>query len=150
MYIYGTWIRSVVLIIDHYTYWPCSTGITILFTWPQQQQQQQHPIYYGPRLCRDEEGPRLRRDGEGPLHPIEWVRRDQKIRTGCAPRGELNSQQGDHVPMVQKRSGRPMPVSGPRYHDAQDYRKSPQPQQQLSHQSREHNNNNNNNDKDNR
>ena len=37
----------------------------------------------------------LRRDWEGPPDPIEWVRRDQKIRTGCTPRGELKSQQGE-------------------------------------------------------
>ena len=58
----------------------------------QQQQQQQHPDYSGPRL---------RRDGEDTRDTIEWVRRDQRIRTGCTPRGELNSQQGDHAPMVQ-------------------------------------------------
>ena len=75
---------------------------------------------------------RLRSDGEGPLDLIEWVRRDQKIRTGCTPRGELNSQQGNHAPMVQKRSGRPTPFFGP--HNARDYRKSPQPQQQQHHQ----------------
>ena len=61
--------------------------------------------------------------------PCEWVRRDQKIGTGCTPRGGLNSQQGGHALMVQKRSDRPMRVSGLQFHDAQDYRKSPQPQQ---------------------
>ena len=81
-------------------------------------QRQQHPIYYGQRL---------RRDGEGPLDPIEWVRRDQKIRTGCTPRGELNiNRNGNHAPMVQKRCGRPTPVSGSQCHDARDYRKSRQ------------------------
>ena len=70
-----------------------------------EQQQQQQPFYSGPGL---------RRDGEGPLDPIEWVQRDQKIRTGGIPRGELNSQQGDHAPVVQKRNGRPTSVSGPR------------------------------------
>ena len=67
-----------------------------------------------------------------PHDPIEWVLRDQKIGTGCTPRGGLNSQQGDDVPIVQKRSGRPTPVSRPQCHDTRDYRKSPQPQQQLS------------------
>ena len=76
-----------------------------------------HPIYFYQRL---------RRDGEGPFDPIEWVQRDQKNRTGCTPRRELNSQQGDHASMVQKRrSIRHTPVSGPRCHDARDYRKSP-------------------------
>ena len=75
-------------------------------------------------------GPPLRREGGGPLNPIEWVQRDQKIRTGCTPCGELNSQQGDQHPLGQKRSGQPKPVSAPQCHDAQDYRKSPQPQQQ--------------------
>ena len=65
----------------------------------------------------------------GPHDPIEWVRRDQKIGTGCTPRGGLNSQQGDHALMVQKRNGRSTPVSGPQFHDAQDYHKSPRPQQ---------------------
>ena len=64
-----------------------------------------------------------------PLDPIAWVRRDQKIWIGCTPRGELNSQQGDYAPIVQKRSGRPTPVSGPQCQDARDYRKSPQLQQ---------------------
>ena len=44
------------------------------------------------------------------------------------PSRRLNSQQGDHAPMVQKRSDRPRrvsPVSRSRCHDAQDYRKSP-------------------------
>ena len=66
---------------------------TIQHTVEQQQQQQQLHIYSGPRL---------RRDGEGSLDPIEWMRRDQKIRTGCTTRGEINSQQGDLAPMVQK------------------------------------------------
>ena len=94
----------------------------------QQQQQQQHPIYSGPRL---------RRDGKDPLDPIEWVRRDEKIRTGCTPRGELNSQQGDHAPMVQKRSGRRMPVARPQCNglpqvDPASTTTSQQQQQQLT------------------
>ena len=42
------------------------------------------------------------------------------IGTGCTPREELNSQQGEYSPMVQKRSGRPTPVFRPQYHDVQD------------------------------
>ena len=66
-------------------------------------------------------------------------RPENSDRVHCTPRRELNSQQGDHAPTVQKRSGRPTPVfstndSGPQCHDSRDNRKSPQPQQQ-SHQS---------------
>ena len=62
-------------------------------------------------------------------HPQQQQQQHENV-----PRGELNCQWGDHATVVQKRSGRPMPVSSPQCRDAQNYRKSTQPQQ-LPYQS---------------
>ena len=54
----------------------------------------------------------LCRDGEGPLDPIEWVLRDQIIRTGCTLAENLIANRGTMHPWCRSEAVDPRPSLG--------------------------------------